>query len=112
MTAHDDVPTLADVQPLDLGRAMSVLMAARGMTQREVAAAARLAPSYISLLSNGKRRGPTLAAIASIANALSVPPEDIFTLASPKPDSPSWLLAAGHAIARALTPTLPTQRAP
>jgi transcriptional regulator with XRE-family HTH domain len=57
---------------MDFARAVRVVRAARGMTQKELAASARLDPSYISLLETGKRN-PSLSIIEDIASALDVP---------------------------------------
>jgi len=45
----------------------------QGLTQREVARRARLTQAYIAEMESGRKRNPSVAALARIARALSVP---------------------------------------
>ena len=57
----------------ELGNVLREHRARAGLTQEELAAKAKLHPTYVSLLERGKRNA-TLQAIWSIAAAIGVPP--------------------------------------
>jgi transcriptional regulator with XRE-family HTH domain len=69
---------------MDLGRAISLCRARRGMKQAELAERAGLSVSYLSLLEKNKRKDPTLSTIQKLAEALSVPTGILFFLAADK----------------------------
>lgn len=69
---------------MNLGRAISLCRAQRGLTLSELAARAHLSASYLSLLEQNKRRDPTLSTIQKLAEALRVPTGILFYLAADK----------------------------
>ena len=54
------------------GKAIRLIRAARGITQKELARQSGLDPSYISLIENGDR-APSMATLKKIATVLRVP---------------------------------------
>jgi transcriptional regulator with XRE-family HTH domain len=69
---------------LNLGRAISLCRAQRGLTLSELATRAALSVSYLSLLEQNKRRDPTLSTVQKIAEALRIPTGILFFLAADK----------------------------
>jgi transcriptional regulator with XRE-family HTH domain len=65
------------------GKAIRVLRAARGLSQKDVAAHTGLDPSYISLLESGERR-PAARTVGSLARAFRVPEGLLTFLAAEK----------------------------
>lgn len=59
-----------------VGKTIQRLRSEVGLTQRELARAAEITPSFLSLIEND-RRDPSLAVLRRIAGALSVPEEVI-----------------------------------
>src|SRR5260370_38950585 len=59
-----------------LGKTIKRLRTEAGRSQREVAEAAGLTPSFLSLIESGER-DPSLATIRSVAKALKIPSEII-----------------------------------
>ena len=66
---------------MDFGRAIRVIRAARGYSQRELAQRSGLTPSFISLLESGGRT-PSVKTLKALADAFGVPTELITLLAS------------------------------
>lgn len=62
---------------MDVGKALLRIRRQRRMTQREVGRKARLAPSYLSRIENGRVQ-PTTATLTRLAGALRVKPSAIF----------------------------------
>jgi transcriptional regulator with XRE-family HTH domain len=60
---------------IHLGNTIRRLRDERGVSQKELAEAAKLTPSFLSLVENDRRR-PSLAVIRRLADALDVP-EDV-----------------------------------
>ena len=75
---------------MKFGKAIRICRAARGLSQKELAASAKVKPSYISLIEAGKR-SPSLATLEKIARALSVPTHLIMMLAAERED-----IKSGH----------------
>ena len=69
---------------MNLGKAISLCRAQRGLTQSELADRAGLSTSYLSLLEQNKRKDPTLSTIQKLAMALRVPSGILFFLAADK----------------------------
>ena len=67
---------------MNLGKAISLSRARRGLTQAQLAKAASLSVSYLSLLEQNKRTDPSLSTIQSIAEALHIPTGVLFFLAA------------------------------
>lgn len=67
---------------MNLGKAISLCRAQRGLTQADLAARAGMSVSYLSLLEQNKRKGPTLSTIQKLAEALRVPSGILFFLAA------------------------------
>jgi Predicted transcriptional regulators len=67
---------------MNLGKAISLCRTQRGLTQAKLAARAGLSVSYLSLLEQNKRKGPTLSTIQKLAEALRVPSGILFFLAA------------------------------
>jgi transcriptional regulator with XRE-family HTH domain len=63
---------------MDYGKALRIARAAAGMEQRQVARAAGLDPSHISLIEKGDRK-PSVAAIGKLSRALKIP-EPLFSM--------------------------------
>jgi transcriptional regulator with XRE-family HTH domain len=59
--------------PKRLSRVIQTLREDAGMTQRDLAAKAKVAASYIALLELGKKKNPSLDVLKRIAKALGVP---------------------------------------
>jgi|SRR6516164_9122149 transcriptional regulator with XRE-family HTH domain len=59
-----------------LGKTIKRLRTERGLSQRELAEAADVTPSFLSLVENGERE-PSLATVRNIAAALEISPEII-----------------------------------
>jgi len=70
---------------MQYGRAIRIVRAARALSQGQLASAAKLTPSYISLLEADKRN-PTLSVLNSIAKALDVPLHLLILFASDEKD--------------------------
>lgn len=60
------------------GRALRIVRAAKGLSQKEVAERADLNPSYVSLLEK-EARSPSVDTVSALATALEIPPH-LFTL--------------------------------
>jgi len=73
---------------MNLGRAIRVIRAQRGLRQDELAGAAGLSPSYVSLIERGKRE-PSLVIVRKLASALGVPVDLVMVLAIEPKDSGS-----------------------
>ena len=67
---------------MNLGRAISLCRAQRGINQVELANRAGISVSYLSLLERNERKDPVLSTIQSIAEALHVPTGILFFLAA------------------------------
>lgn len=65
---------------MDFAKALRVSRAACGISQLELAKAAEVSPSYVSLIESGKRE-PTIASMRKLAKALEVPLDLIMLLA-------------------------------
>ena len=70
---------------MNYGKAIRTVRAAREMSQKELAAKAKLDPSYISLLESGERI-PSPNALETLSKALRVPIYLVILLASEKSD--------------------------
>ena len=70
---------------MDLAKALRTARAARGLSQKQLAASAELDSSYISLLESGQRT-PSTATLEAISKALEVPMYLIMLLASEPED--------------------------
>lgn len=68
---------------MDLGRAIKLCRAQKGLTQAELAKRANMSVSYLSLLEQNKR-DPTLSTIEKLAFALNVPFSILIFLAAGK----------------------------
>ena len=73
--------TEEDRRALAIGRALATLRAARGWSQKELAAKIGIGPAHMSLVENGKRY-LGISALGSAAFALGVLMQDILALAS------------------------------
>ena len=58
---------------MNIGRAIKICRNQKGLKQSELAKAAGLSISYLSLLERGEREDPALSIVESIAKALNVP---------------------------------------
>ena len=67
------------------GRAVRIVRAARGFSQKELASRAHVDPSYVSLLESEKR-DPGVATVERLADALGVPPHLLSLLAAEETD--------------------------
>jgi len=67
------------------GKAVRVIRAAMGLSQKEIALRAGINPSYLSLLEK-EARSPSTETVRSLANALNVPPHLLALLASEEAD--------------------------
>ena len=72
------------------GKAIRICRAARGLSQKELAARAGIKPSYISLI-EAEKRSPSLATLQKMATALRVPTHLIMILSAERDD-----MASGH----------------
>lgn len=92
---------------MNVGRALRVLRAVRGLQQREVAERANLDQSYVSLLESGKRSAPP-ETVTELAAALGVPISVFELLAADDEDlrgiSASQAQELGRALARVISP--------
>jgi len=70
-------------QTMKYGRAIRIVRAARGLSQKELALRANVDPSYISLLES-EARAPSTALLTQLSRALDAPPYLISLLASGK----------------------------
>ena len=59
------------------GKRLSFLRKQKQLTQQELAESSEYSVEFISLVERGMN-GPTLKGIEKLANALSVPPKDLF----------------------------------
>ncbi len=57
---------------MDFARALRISRAARGVSQKELAAKAGVSASYVSLIEGGKRE-PTFKSLRNLSGALGVP---------------------------------------
>ncbi|MFN7131995.1 MAG: helix-turn-helix domain-containing protein [Myxococcales bacterium] len=69
--------------PLDFGHALRTIRASRRITHRELAEAAGVDVSFVSLIETGRRR-MSLQTLEAFARALDVPVVAIVLLATPK----------------------------
>lgn len=67
---------------MNLGKAITLCRTQRGFTQADLASRAGMSISYLSLLEQNKRKGPTLSTIQKLAEALRVPSGILFFLAA------------------------------
>ncbi len=79
------------------GRALRIIRAAKGLSQKDVAERADLNPSYVSLLEK-EARTPSVDTISDLSTALEVPPHLLTLLASEDAD----LVGVGEESAGAL----------
>jgi transcriptional regulator with XRE-family HTH domain len=63
---------------MNYGKALRIARAIAGMEQKQLALAAKLDPSHISLIEKGSRQ-PSVGAIAKLCRALRIP-EPLFTM--------------------------------
>lgn len=70
---------------MNYAKALKVARAISGLQQQELAEAAGLDPSYLSLIEMGKRK-PSVAAIEKVARGLSIPTHLFMLLASEPED--------------------------
>ncbi len=70
---------------MNFAKALRISRAARGISQQDLAKAAGLSPSYVSLIESGKRE-PTIATMREIADALEIPLDLIMLLAIDETD--------------------------
>ena len=70
---------------MDYGRGLRIIRAARGMSQKEMAEACGLDPSYLSRIESGGRN-PPLSLIETVAKRFSIPTYLITLLASAQED--------------------------
>jgi transcriptional regulator with XRE-family HTH domain len=69
---------------MNYGKALRIARAASGMEQKELAAKAKLNPSFISLIEKGARQ-PSTRAITKMCRALQIP-EPLFTMLAAEPE--------------------------
>jgi transcriptional regulator with XRE-family HTH domain len=81
---------------MDFAKALRVSRAACGVSQQELAKAAGLSPSYVSLIESGKRE-PTIASMRKLAKALEIPVDLMMLLAIESGDQSK---ASGQAISQ------------
>lgn len=67
------------------GRALRIVRAAKGLSQKEVAERADLNASYVSLLEK-EARSPSVDTVSALATALEIPPHLLTLLASEDSD--------------------------
>ncbi len=85
---------------VDLGERIATLREEQALTQAELAERAKISPSTLSLIENGKVPHPHVGTIRKIARALGVEPQDLRRteeLVLPKAETPSlpeWALTA------------------
>jgi transcriptional regulator with XRE-family HTH domain len=70
---------------MQYGKAIRICRAARGISQKDLAAKADLNPSHVSLI-EADRRTPSLATIEKISKALGVPTHLVMLLAAEPAD--------------------------
>jgi transcriptional regulator with XRE-family HTH domain len=70
---------------MNYGKAIKIVRAAHGLTQRDLAERLSVGPSQLSLIEAGKRK-PSLDVLDEIASALQVPPHLLTVLASEPSD--------------------------
>ena len=63
------------MSPKRLGRVIQQKRGAKGMTQRDLAAAAKVTQGYVSQLEMGLRKNPSLEILKRLAAALGVVPD-------------------------------------
>ena len=68
---------------MNYGRALKIARAVAGLTQKEIARAASLDPSHISLIEAGRRK-PSLTTVEKLTRALKIP-NHLFTLLASEP---------------------------
>lgn len=66
---------------MDYGRALRIARTAKGMSQRELADAAKIDASHVSLIETGHRT-PSLSVLQRLANALGMPMDILSLLAA------------------------------
>lgn len=66
---------------MDFGRAIRIIRAARGYSQKELAQRSGCDASYISLLEGGSRT-PSMKTLGQLSEAFGIPPELMMLLAS------------------------------
>jgi transcriptional regulator with XRE-family HTH domain len=69
---------------MNIGNAIHLCRVKKKMTQGELAKLANCSTSYLSMLENSERVDPKLSTVKSIADALGMPVELLFFLASEK----------------------------
>ena len=102
---------------MNYAKAVKVARAISGLQQQELAEAAGLDPSYLSLIEVGKRR-PSVTAIEKIARGLGIPSHLLMLLASEPEDlkgvDAAEITRASESLARLLIhqPSTPKGRKP
>ena len=71
---------------MNIGKALRICRAARGLSQRDLAQKAGFSTSYISLVEQGKRE-PSLSGIKKLTEALSLPRDLLILLAIESADT-------------------------
>jgi transcriptional regulator with XRE-family HTH domain len=74
----------------DYGRAIRTVRAARDMTQIQVAEAAGVKPSYLSMLERGERRSPSVEVLMRVSRAMGTSQVVLDVLASSREERSSW----------------------
>jgi DNA-binding XRE family transcriptional regulator len=65
--------TGASMPPKRLSRVIQQMRESKGLTQRDLAARAKVTPGYIAQIELGKKKNPSLDVLKRIAKALGVP---------------------------------------
>ena len=61
-----------------LGQTIRAIREAQGLSQKEVAEAAGIDQSYLSMIESGQRRNPGMRIVSRLAQALQKPLTDLF----------------------------------
>jgi transcriptional regulator with XRE-family HTH domain len=62
---------------VSVGRVLKGLREDRGLSQRELAAKAKVTGAYVAMLETGKKKNPSLAILRRLAQALNVPATEL-----------------------------------
>jgi transcriptional regulator with XRE-family HTH domain len=97
---------------MNYGKALKLARALASLSQKDLAARARLDPSYVSLIENGTRK-PSLTALEKLSKALKIPNDLLVLMAAEEKDlalrNPAELQRAVEAIARLVLQYAPSK---
>lgn len=95
---------------MDFAKAVRIARAARGVSQRDLATAAGIRPSYLSMIERGARANPSTATVRKLADALDLPVTLLMLLGAEADDLNHMAPDEANRLARSLLDALTSAR--